>query len=113
MDQERPVENLLRRYAKRRRQQAGEPFELHSASRRRLQSEVAHAFPAKRSAVGNWLSLFTVPRLAWAGAPMAVFLTALIIWVPKREHSSLMAQNDSSKNILAQAGMERADAAVN
>jgi hypothetical protein len=49
MDNERPIEKLLRDYAKKRRADAGEPREMHPATRRLLQGEVARQFPkAKR-----------------------------------------------------------------
>ncbi len=45
MDNERPIEKLLRDYAAQRRAQAGEPRELHPATRRLLQGEVARQYP--------------------------------------------------------------------
>lgn len=45
MNDERPIEKLLRRYAQRRRDEAGAPPELHPATRRLLQGEVARQFP--------------------------------------------------------------------
>jgi hypothetical protein len=50
MNDERPIEKLLRRYAKKRRDDAGAPVELHPATRRMLQGEVARRF-SKRAAV--------------------------------------------------------------
>ena len=41
MEPERPIEKLLRVFAKKRRDQAGHPLEMHPATRRLLQSEVA------------------------------------------------------------------------
>jgi hypothetical protein len=45
MDHDRPIEKLLRRYAKKRRTEAGTPLELHPATRRLLQGEVARQIP--------------------------------------------------------------------
>src|SRR5262245_6297077 len=41
MEPERPIEKLLRDYAKKRRGEAGASFEMHPATRRLLQGEVA------------------------------------------------------------------------
>ena len=41
MEPERNIEKILRSFAKKRREQAGPPLELHSAKRRQLQEEVA------------------------------------------------------------------------
>lgn len=72
---ERQVEKWLRRAAQERR--AGGPFELHPATRRLLQGEVARQFP--RGAEPNFLAKFW-PRIAFglAGA-LALFLVLLSI----------------------------------
>ena len=44
MNDDRPIEKLLRRYGKKRRDDAGTPLELHPATRRLLQGEVARQF---------------------------------------------------------------------
>lgn len=45
MNEERPIEKLLRRAAQKRNAEAGAPPELHPANRRMLQTEVAKQFP--------------------------------------------------------------------
>ena len=45
MDNERPIERLLRDYAKKRRADGGKSLEMHPATRRLLQGEVARQFP--------------------------------------------------------------------
>jgi hypothetical protein len=45
MNEERPIEKLLRRAAQKRNAEAGTPPELHPANRRMLQAEVAKQFP--------------------------------------------------------------------
>jgi hypothetical protein len=45
MNDERPIEKLLRRYAQKRRDETGDPLVLHPATRRLLQGEVARQFP--------------------------------------------------------------------
>ena len=81
MNDERPIEKLLRRYAKQRRADAGAPVELHPATRRLLHGEIGRQMAGERRQTGgerqsadsgssprglqpvwkNWL-----PRLAWA-----------------------------------------------
>jgi hypothetical protein len=69
MDNERPIEKLLRRYAKKRRDDpAAAGLELHPATRRLLQGEVSRQFPKPAAGDANSVpglrSLW--PRLAWA-----------------------------------------------
>lgn len=45
MNDERPIEKLLRRYANKRRDEAGSPPGLHPATRRLLQGEVSRQYP--------------------------------------------------------------------
>jgi hypothetical protein len=85
MDQERPIEKLLRGAAKDRLEQAGESFPLHPATRRLLQSEVARRYPkpAAESISGwNWRNPW--PRFAWAGGICAVLALALWSVLPER-----------------------------
>ncbi len=78
MENERPIEKLLRRYAKRRGEEAGAPLELHPANRRLLQGEVTRQYPPKSAATGatpgvlGWKGLW--PRLVWA-LPVLMVLT--------------------------------------
>ena len=83
MEPERPIEKLLRAFAKKRREDAGSNFELHPATRRMLQGEVARTFgkraPEKRS---FFHSLLENPRrLAWAAAVVGIvaLLAAIIL----------------------------------
>ena len=86
MNDERPIEKQLRRYAKKRRADAGPPGELHPATRRLLQGEVARQMgverrktsvesqsPSPRPLWKGWL-----PQLAWA-VPLFV-LVAVGLW---------------------------------
>src|SRR6266403_1738058 len=83
MEPERPIEKLLRAWAKKRRDDAGAPLELHPATRRLLQGEVARRFgkeprqPRSFSQVlaGLW------PRLAWGVAVVALagVLAAIVL----------------------------------
>ena len=82
MNDERPIEKLLRGYAKKRRADAGAPGELHPATRRLLQGEVARQF--RQEAPGGVPASFARllkgwwPRLAWA-VPLLV-LVAVGLW---------------------------------
>ena len=62
MNDERPIEKLLRRYARKRHDEAGTPLELHPATRRLLQGEVSRQFPnpdaAGSGAVVGWFAVF-------------------------------------------------------
>lgn len=67
MEPERRIEKLLRAFAKKRREQAGDPVELHPAMRQQLQKEIARR-PAGTSG-GGWLSSFFLglrPKLVFA-----------------------------------------------
>lgn len=71
---ERKIEELLRAYAQKRREQAGNCFELHPATRRLLQAEVARVFPQKNGA-GSWLSFL---GLMWVRAGLAVSILLVL-----------------------------------
>jgi hypothetical protein len=98
---ERPIEQWLRAAAKKRRDEAGAPFELHPADRRLLQGELARQF-AKGQATARPPLPFLVrlwPRLAWAAAILAVLLVGVSLLLPgpaKRERL-LLAGNKEMK----------------
>ena len=95
---ERPIETLLRAAAKKRRDEAGAPFELHPADRRLLQGEVARRFARSEREV-HWFP----QRLArlWpicVGALGILAVLGMAIWllmpVPANERSAMsLAQN--------------------
>lgn len=67
MQDERPIEKLLRAFANKRRADAGPPLEMHPATRRMLLGEVARQYRQNATSAGPspfWRSLW--PRLAWA-----------------------------------------------
>src|SRR5689334_3575328 len=91
MDPERPIEKLLRQAAQARRAQGGAPQELHPATRRMLQGEVARKFgsgnadtragappPERRS----FFDLF-MPRLAWGTAAIVGLGLAASMMLPR------------------------------
>ena len=104
---ERPIEKLLRASARQRREQGGEHWEMHPATRRNLQNEVAARFGRKTKRSGSrpvWL-LFQgwLKPLAALGVLACV---SIAIWVSvhsgvanKREQ--LLAKNEPAQNAPA------------
>src|SRR5215469_10345761 len=81
MEPERKIEKWLKAYAKKRRAQAGEPFNLHPATRRLLQSEVARDKP-KPEDDDESVSLWEVIRQQWAlllSFAVCIFLFGIIL----------------------------------
>ncbi len=74
------MEELLKTYAKKRQDEAGAPFELHPATRKLLQSEVARLRPPA-TVPASWLGLMIRfwPRLGFAASILAVFLG--VVWM--------------------------------
>jgi hypothetical protein len=75
------MDELLKASARKRREKAGAPFELHPLARKMLQSEVARLTP-KNSPARHWnlQSLWKLwPRLALVGACAAVLVLAAVI----------------------------------
>jgi hypothetical protein len=81
MEPERHIEKLLRAYAKKRRDDPGPAPELHPATRRMLQSEVARrlAKPEKERSSLYFLALLQ-PRMALALCLAAVVLVGIVLW---------------------------------
>ncbi len=78
----KPIEQELETYARQRRLEAGEPLELHSATRRMLQDEVARTYrpPTRaRQSRQSWLSGLW-PRVALAGPAFAALVVVGVIW---------------------------------
>ena len=81
MEPERNIEKLLRAYAKKRRAQAGEPLELHPATRRLLQGEIARNAPKPEDEDAS-LTLWELFRRQWAvllGFALMVFFVATLL----------------------------------
>ena len=84
MDNERPIEKLLRDYAKKRRADAGEPLEMHPATRRLLQGEVTRQFP-KTQRGGFSLSGFFArwkPGVIYALCALAIVAVSVPLLLP-------------------------------
>lgn len=97
------MDDLLKAYAKKRQDEAGAPLEMHPATRRLLQAEVAKLRPQSpqsnaqgKSWFATWLAFG--PRLVWA-MPVVVVL-GLGVWVFRRpavepEQAVFFAKNEA------------------
>jgi hypothetical protein len=103
MDNERPIEKLLRDYAKKRRADAGEPRELHPATRRLLQGEVSRQFP-KPQRRGSLLAEFFArwrPGLTYALCVLALVAISVPLLLPTfREAQS---GNQQARAVVSEA----------
>src|SRR5437868_1136389 len=84
MPEERKIEKLLRAVAKRRREQSGEPFQMHPATRNLLQREIsqrAKASPPKETFLTRIFSL-PKPRLVFAMSALAIVAIGVALLVP-------------------------------
>lgn len=99
-DPERQIERLLRASAERRRQEAGDGFPLHPATRRLFQGEVARTYGSATRAAPRtswlWRLAPLTPRLAWV-CSIAICL-GLVIWaiVPKERQNEFSAAETRS-----------------
>jgi len=84
MEPERNIEKLLRAFAKKRRDQAGAPLELHPATRRLLQSEAARQ-GSKTGGRGFFLNVFSLlrPRLALIACTAVAALVGVALLLPQ------------------------------
>lgn len=106
MNDERPIEKLLRRAAKKRSDEAGPPPELHPATRRLLQGEVARQFPksapTKWSALLEWWLLLK-QRWVYGVVAFAVVWVAAVALVPmfsKSKPQASLALNSPASSRL-------------
>ena len=79
-DPNRNIEEQVNAWARRRRAEASEPFEPHSATRKRLHDEVARTYADQsgKSRVGSaWLAMLW-PRLVWA-LPVLLATTVIVV----------------------------------
>jgi hypothetical protein len=100
---EKKVDKLLHAYARKRRGDAGEPLEVHPATRRMLQGEVAKLQAGKAETERPWWRslLLMWPRFA---AAFAIFMMlAVCVWV--------FVQNENRKQGVTELAARRAPAA--
>lgn len=96
MDSERPIEKLLRQAAQARRPQTGAPQELHPATRRMLQGEVARKFGSGAPQRRSFFDMF-MPRLAWGAAVVVGLGLAASLMLPRNKtarQETYFAKND-------------------
>ncbi len=106
MEPERNIEKLLRAYAKKRHAQAGDPLELHPATRRLLQGEIARNTPKPDDEDAS-LSLWELFRQQWAflvSFALIVFFAATM-FLPALSSAKKKAQTISAMNNLKQIGL--------
>ena len=101
MNDERPIEKLLRRATQKRNDEAGAPPELHPANRRLLQAEVARQFPpaqapAREAAPPFWVTL--TRRWAYALALIPVIGIVAVVVLPTLSKSKAKSQMELAKN---------------
>jgi hypothetical protein len=119
IEPERPIEKLLRAYGKKRRDEAGAPFELHPVGRRELQSEVSRRYGASAPQTGfvaGFLARFW-PRLVLVSAcAMLVLVAGGILLNRETRHGSgtIMAKKDSvlRPDMVPQTEAPKADQSV-
>lgn len=106
MDQERPIERLLRDAARARSEHAGPPPELHPANRRILHNEIKRCHPPTPVRTPWWQVFAANPlaRLGWAAA--IIFLVGLAFWiaVPSRHAVKEIALNTPTPGNQAAKG---------
>src|SRR6185436_13363007 len=102
MESERPIEKALRATAQKRRDEAGPPLELHPATRKLLQNEVARKYAASeqqtnsRTAWARW----RWPRFALGVATAAVVVVlAAVFGLFKSDESSTFASRGAKEQM--------------
>jgi hypothetical protein len=101
MEPERPIEKTLRACAKTRGEEAGPPLELHPATRRLLQAEVARKYGSRPPEAGRVLSVFAWlrPRLAWCVGLAMIAAVSAWLFLPlrtKEQKKVLLASNETA-----------------
>ncbi len=117
MQPERHIEKLLRAFARKRREQTGEDFNLHPATRRLLQGEAARRFAqAQRERRPWWRECVRFgPRLGFAAALLAILgVCAFLLYPPaKSPHQTLSLAKGKSASQEPDARYEPTPAPVN
>jgi len=78
---DRKIEELLKAYGKKRREDVGAPLEMHAATRKLLQAEVAHLRPKPASGSASWFQLLIQfwPRIGFAVS--IVIALGVVVWM--------------------------------
>src|SRR2546423_1782408 len=112
---ERPIEKTLRACAKKRREEAGAPLELHPATRRLLQGEVARQF-GRQARNPRAFSVFMAgiwPKAVLGVAVLAIIGLLAAILIPalnKSNPSTTLARNESRMLAPAESAIGTAPA---
>src|SRR6266567_1889044 len=98
MEPERPIEKLLRAWAKKRRQDAVPPLELHPATRRMLQGEVTRKFGKAERKSGSFFEMLVAlwPRFVWGLGVFAVL--AAVAWLVLPSFNKTNTRGSLAKN---------------
>ena len=91
---DKKMEDLLRTYARKRREDAGEPPEMHPATRRLLQAEATKLRPREATSQPTFWSWFLLrwPRVGFAVGILA--LLTVVVW------NGMLSRNESSSPTL-------------
>jgi hypothetical protein len=101
MDPERPIEKVLREYARKRGEEFGAGPKLHPAARRSLQEAVVRRFQRTASAPPAWFGIFAGfwPKLGLSLSVCAVLAVVALILLPgvtsRTQKKELAATSDS------------------
>src|SRR5437588_742172 len=90
MEPERPIEKLLRAWANKRRHDAGPPLDMHPATRRLLQGEVARKLGKNERQTKSFSTWFGAvwPRFAWGLGVFAVLAGTVWLLLPPSERAA-------------------------
>ena len=118
MNDERPIEKLLRRYAKKRRDDCGPAPDLHPATRRLLQSEVKRQFPKpaskEKSGFDEFVAAFARRWIYAVGVIVVLAISAVIVSpvMSKKKSPSQLALNEPREEAAAMPVAPPAGSAV-
>ena len=79
-ESEHKMDGLLKAWAKKRRQEAGQGFDLHPATRRLLLDEVARRFPKRTGETAPWWAIFTLSWARLAGGVGIIVILGVVAW---------------------------------
>src|SRR3954468_2204570 len=97
------MDEMLKAYAEKRRQDPGATVELHPATRQMLQTEVARTYKQGPRAPIVQRVMLLWPRVAFAAACLIATLTVVLIVLPRRPPME-MAQRKLVEESLARDG---------
>jgi hypothetical protein len=117
IEPERPIEKRLRAVAQKRREEAGNSFDLHPVNRRLLHDEIARKYP---KGVSERRSLFGISATLWprlAVGLAAIMLLAFGSWhffapVHHEKPNTLLAKNEVQHNAPAAQPIASAEPGV-